>query len=132
MPDIGDNVDDGPAIGLHRCSILTAGIIHESIDTAIGAEHYVDCGDHHRLVADIANLTDDHTAVLLDLRFYLRELFGRAPKDRDVGTKRRELMCSAATDAAAAARDNNRPAFEELRPENRLIRHGFLRTGRLI
>src|SRR5439155_11075474 len=34
--------------------------------------------------------------------------------------------------AAAAARDNNCMALEELRREDRLIRHGFLRTDHLI
>src|SRR5207248_11689454 len=50
--------------GLHRRSILTAGIIHEPIDTAVGAEHSVDGSDHHRYVTDIANLTDDHARPL--------------------------------------------------------------------
>src|SRR5260221_14504964 len=71
--------------GFHRRSILTAGIVHEPVDTAVGADHRVDCGDHHPLVADIANLTDDHPAILFDLRSHLRELFGSTPEDPNVG-----------------------------------------------
>jgi hypothetical protein len=154
MPDIGNDVDDGAAIGLHPAvvdfahedetagqvaadhgleplgrdglhwsAILAAGIVHEPIDTAIGAKHGVDGGDHHRFVPDIANLGEDLPAVLFDLDLHFGELLGGAAKDRDIGAKRREFVRGAATDAAAAAGDDNRLTSEQLRPEDRLIRH---------
>src|SRR3984893_18919148 len=117
--------------GLHRCPVLTAGVVYESIDAAEGTEHGVDRRDHHRFVPDIANLRKDLSAVLLDLRLHLCQFFGGATEDRDVGAERGKLVCGATTDAAATPRDDNHLALKEIRPEDRLIRHRVLRTDRL-
>ena len=107
---------------------MTTGIVHEPIDTPIAAEHRINSCYHHRFVADIANLSEDLPAILFDFRFHLRELFGRASEDRNVGAERRQFMGRTATNAAAAAGDDNCLAFEEIRPEDRLIGHRVLRA----
>src|ERR1700676_3587141 len=130
MPDIGNDVDDGAAIGLHPAvvdfahedetagqvaadygleplgrdglhwsAILAAGVVHETVDTAIGAEHRVDGSDYHRFVADIANLSVDLSAVLLDLSFHFGEFLGGTTEDRDIGAKCCEFVRGAASDA---------------------------------
>src|ERR1700704_7121306 len=101
--------------------MLPAGVVHEPIDAAVGAEHRVDRRDHHRFIPDIANLREDLSAVLFDLGLHLRKLFGPATENRDVGAKGHKLVCGATTNAAATARDDNCLAFEEIRPEDRLI-----------
>ena len=159
MPDVGDDIDDGPAIGLHpavidlahenepagqiaanhrleplgrdgfhRRAILTTGIVDEPVDAAVGTEHGIDRRDHHRLIADIANLGQDLPAVLLDLRLHFRQFFGGAAEDRDISAEGHQLVCGATADAAAAAGDDDRLALEEIRPEDRLIRHRVLRV----
>src|SRR5882724_8785884 len=45
--------------GFHRCAILAAGVVHEAVDATVSAEHGVDRHDHHRFVANIANLRQD-------------------------------------------------------------------------
>ena len=93
------------------------------------AEHRVDGGDDHRLLADVArDGVSDLSAVLLDLGCTCVELFGGAADDRDIRAERRQLVRGATSDTAAAAGDDDRLALEEIRPEDRLIWHRVLRV----
>ncbi len=107
---------------------MAAGIVDEAVDAAIGAEHGVDGRDHHRLVADIADLGDHLAAILLDLGFHFRQFFGGPPQDRDIGAEGRQLVCGATADTAATPCNDDGLTLEKIRPEDRLIRHRVLRT----
>src|SRR6202041_2427512 len=114
--------------GLHRRAKLAAGIVDQSVDPAVRAKHRIHRGNDHRLVADIADMAGDPAAVLLDLGLDLGELFGGASQDRDVGAECCELMRGAATDAAAAAGDDNGPIPEQIGPKDGLVGHRVLRA----
>src|ERR1700682_2474771 len=61
--------------GFHRGTILAAGIVDQAVNTAVSSKHRIDGSDDTRFLTNVANHAHDLTAVLLDLRFDLGELF---------------------------------------------------------
>jgi hypothetical protein len=79
---------------------------------------------HRFLVADVADRDPACAAVGTDLGLGGRELLGLAADEHDTCAERSELVRGTATDAAAAAGDDDQLLAEQVRAEHALVGHG--------
>ena len=121
--------NDGiPAVGaniLQARRKLSARIIDKPVDPTVPVQDSADLFADRRLVADIKDSMIGTPAVFFDFRRDSLQPGLRAIGYYNHRAKGGQLGRDASTDAAAAAGDNHDLMPEQVRPENRLVRHRF-------
>ena len=102
---------------------LAAGVVDQVMDASALREHRGDHGLYRLFITDVADLEAGAAAVLGDLGAGLLQLFLLAPDQHHMGAQVGQLVGHAATDAAAAAGDQNGLVSEQARFEYRVVCH---------